>query len=229
MGFVERPELEALAALAREKGVLLLEDLGGGALVDLDRMGLPGSRRCASCVAAGSDVVCFSTDKVLGGPQGGAIVGRAALVARCRRDPLARALRLGRLPLVALEATLASYLEEDLEAIPTLAALGAPLSAVRARAERIAEELERRAVAASVVELDGAVGGGACAEEALPSWGVALSASGGAAAAIAERLRKGEPAVLPRVHEGRVLFDARTLLEGEDELLVLAIARALGV
>ncbi|MRG93561.1 L-seryl-tRNA(Sec) selenium transferase [Polyangium spumosum] len=225
VGFVERPSLAALAALARERKVLLLEDLGGGAIVDLAPLGF-SEPSVKSSIEAGSDVVCFSTDKVLGGPQGGAIVGRADLVAACRKDPLARALRLGRLPLVALEATLAAYLEGDLDVIPTLAALRAPLSAVRARAEHLQGELERRGVTSSVVELDGAVGGGACAEEPLPSCGVALEATGGLAAAIAERLRSADPPVLPRVQEGRILFDVRTLLDGEDMPLALAIERA---
>ncbi|MDI3288438.1 L-seryl-tRNA(Sec) selenium transferase [Polyangium sp. 15x6] len=225
VGFVERPEHRSLAALARERKVLLLEDLGGGAIVELEPLGFsePSVR---SSVEAGSDVVCFSTDKVLGGPQGGAIVGRADLVAACRKDPLARALRLGRLPLVALEATLAAYLEGDLDAIPTLAALRAPLSAVHARAERIQAELAQKGVTSSVVELGGAVGGGACAEEPLPSFGVALEATGGALAAIAERLRAGDPPVLPRVQEGQILFDVRTLLDGEDEPLTAAIVHA---
>ncbi|MDI1475558.1 L-seryl-tRNA(Sec) selenium transferase [Polyangium sp. y55x31] len=226
VGFVERPDHGALAALARERKVLLLEDLGGGAIVDLEPLGLSGEPSVRSSVEAGSDVVCFSTDKVLGGPQGGAIVGRADLVAACRKDPLARALRLGRLPLVALEATLAAYLEGDLDAIPTLAALRAPLSAVRARAERIQAELARKGVTSSVVEIGGAVGGGACAEEPLPSFGVAIEGAGGALAAIAERLRAGDPPVLPRVQEGRILFDVRTLLDGEDEPLVAAIVHA---
>jgi L-seryl-tRNA(Ser) seleniumtransferase len=222
VGFVERPDHRELSALARERGVMLLEDLGGGALLDLDRLGLSEPTVAAS-VAAGSDVVCFSTDKVLGGPQGGAIVGRSALVARCRRDPLARALRLGRLPLVALEATLSAYLEGDLDAVPALAAMRASLEVLEARARRWCEALSERGVAASLVELSGAVGGGACAEDPLPSWGVAIE---GDPTAIAERLRKCAPPVLPRVQAGRVLLDTRTVLPGEDEELLDAVARA---
>src|SRR5262249_6195641 len=107
-GFVDRPSLAELAALAHARGLPPVKDLGGGRLVDLAPFGLPGEPTVRSCVEAGADVLCFSTDKALGGPQGGAIVGRRDLVERARRDPLARALRIGRLPLVALEATLAS-------------------------------------------------------------------------------------------------------------------------
>jgi len=224
IGFVERPEHVELSRLAKERGVLLLEDLGGGALVDLAPLGFT-EPSVKSCVAAGSDVVCFSTDKVLGGPQGGAIVGRTELVTKCRRDPLARALRLGRLPLVALQATLESYLAGDLDAIPALAALRAATKDVHARAEALHEELSRRAIASSLLELSGAVGGGACAEEPLPSWGVALDVETPPAHLIAERLRSQEPAVLARVQEGRAIFDVRTLLAGEDEMVAAAIEK----
>jgi L-seryl-tRNA(Ser) seleniumtransferase len=222
VGFVERPDHRELAALARGRGVMLLEDLGGGALVDLAKLGLD-EPTVAESVARGSDVVCFSTDKVLGGPQGGAIVGRASLVERCRRDPLARALRLGRLPLVALEATLGAYLEGDLDAVPALSAMRVPEDVLRARASRWCEALGARGIAASLVELSGAVGGGACAEDPLPSWGVAIE---GEPSSTAERLRRGDPPVLPRVQAGRVLLDARTVLPGEDDALVDAVARA---
>jgi L-seryl-tRNA(Ser) seleniumtransferase len=225
VGFVERPDHEELARLAHDKRVLLLEDLGGGAIVDLEPFGLSHEPTVKDSISKGSDIVCFSTDKVLGGPQGGAIIGKRERVERCRRDPLARALRLGRLPLVALEATLACYLEGDLNGIPALAAVRAPTNVVRARAERIHGELEGRGITSSVIELLAAVGGGACAEDPLASWGVSLRMTN--PERIAQRLRMGTPSVLPRVQEGAVLFDVRTLLDGEDNLLVGAIERAL--
>lgn len=225
VGFVERPDHEELARFAHDKRISLLEDLGGGALVDLEPLGLSHEPTVKDSIAKGSDIVCFSTDKVLGGPQGGVILGKRELVEQCRRDPLARALRLGRLPLVALEATLACYLEGDLEGIPALAAVRAPTNVVRGRAERLCSELERRGLDANVVELRAAVGGGACAEDPLESWGVAVKAKN--PERIAQRLRAGTPAVLPRVQEDAVLFDVRTLLEGEDELLIEAVEQAL--
>jgi L-seryl-tRNA(Ser) seleniumtransferase len=223
VGFVERPELGALAALAHAHGVLLIEDLGGGALIDFSPYGLRGEPLAPDSIAAGCDVVCFSTDKVLGGPQGGVIVGRADLVERARRDPLARAFRLGRLPLVALEATLVSYLEGSLDEIPALAAVRAPLAIVRERAEAWKQALSARGIDASVVELDAAMGGGTLAEAALASVGVALD---GDAERLAALLRAGDPPVVARIHEGRLLFDARTALPGEDAALLAAIVDA---
>ena len=223
-GFVERPSLAELGALARQRGVVLVEDLGGGALVDLASYGLPGEP-VARDVAAVSDLVCFSTDKALGGPQGGAIVGRKHLVEQARRDPLARALRLGRLPLVALEATLAAYLEGDLDAIAALATVRAPLDRVEARAAAWANALSAHGIAAEVVALDGEMGGGTLAGVPLSSAGIAISTEEPDAAAA--RLRKTSPPVLCRIHEGRLVFDARTVLADEDGALIDAIVTAL--
>jgi L-seryl-tRNA(Ser) seleniumtransferase len=224
-GFVERPEPGPLAALAHARGALLIEDLGGGAMIDLTPHGLAGEPTPRAEIEAGADVVCFSTDKVLGGPQGGALVGRADAIEKARRDPLARAFRLGRLPLVALEATVALYLEGRLDEVPALAALRRPLDEVRARAEAWALALGAKGVAASVVELEGAVGGGALAEAPVRSAGVAVET--GEAEALAARLRAGEPPVVGRIHEGRLLFDARTVLPGEDEALLAAVLAAM--
>jgi L-seryl-tRNA(Ser) seleniumtransferase len=174
-------------------------------------------------VSAGADVVCFSTDKLLGGPQGGALVGRSEIVEKARKDPLARALRLGRLPLVALEATVALYLEGRLDEIPAVAALRRPVAEVRARAEGWRDALAARGVGVHVVDLEGVVGGGALAEAPVASAGIALD---GDAEALAARLRAGDPPVAGRIHEGRLLLDARTVLPGEDEALLGAVVAA---
>jgi L-seryl-tRNA(Ser) seleniumtransferase len=224
LGFVERPLLRPLAVLAAEHGLLLVKDLGGGALVDLGGAGIAGEPTARACVEAGASLVCFSTDKVLGGPQGGAIVGRADLVARARRDPLARALRLGRLPLVALEATLAAYLEGEDDQIPALAAIRTPVETLRARASQWVSALGGRGVLARVVDLPSLVGGGAYAEESLTSAGIALDVED--AEALAARLRSNEPPVVARIERGAVLLDARTVLPGEDGALIDAIGRA---
>ncbi|MEO7331710.1 MAG: L-seryl-tRNA(Sec) selenium transferase, partial [Minicystis sp.] len=224
-GFVERPALPALADLCHAHGALLIEDLGGGALIDLTPFGLAGEPTVRSSVNAGCDVVCFSTDKVLGGPQGGVIAGRADCVEKARRDPLARAFRLGRLPLVALESTLSCYLEGALDELPALAMLRAPLAEVRARAERWREALAEAGLPVEVVALEAAVGGGALAEAALPSAGLALTVTDVDEAA--RRLRTGDPPVLARIHEGRLLLDARTVLPDEDDALLEAVKRAM--
>jgi L-seryl-tRNA(Ser) seleniumtransferase len=223
VGFVERPSLDALVKLAHARNVVVIEDLGGGLLVDLAVPELEGEPLVSASIAAGVDLVCFSTDKALGGPQGGAVVGRAALVEKLRRDALARALRMGRLPLVALEATVTHLLRGEIDAIPALAAMRLPLSAVRSRAERWAAELGRRGVACEVVDIDVVAGGGAFAEESVASAGVAL---GGSPARLLARMRSGEPAVVARVVGDRVVVDARTVLPDEDDALLGAIVGA---
>jgi L-seryl-tRNA(Ser) seleniumtransferase len=223
-GFVERPPLEAIVALARLHGsVAVIDDLGGGLLVDLGVPGLEREPLVRTSIAAGADVVCFSTDKALGGPQGGAAVGRASLVDKLRRDPLARALRMGRLPLVALEATLGHLLRGGLDHVPALAALRTPLDAVRSRAQAWAMALRARGVACEVLALDAVAGGGAFAEERLASAGVALL---GDAEAWLARLRSGDPPVIARIEGDRVVLDARTVLPGEDDLFVQSVAGA---
>jgi L-seryl-tRNA(Ser) seleniumtransferase len=225
LGFVERPSLPALVELAHapHNRVAVIEDLGGGLLVDLGVAGLEREPRVQDSIAAGVDVVCFSTDKALGGPQGGAIVGRAELVARTKRDPLARALRLGRLPLAALEATLAHVQRGEVDAIPALAALRTPVGEVRARAERWSRALTGQGVKCDVVDLAAVAGGGAFAEESFASAGIALS---GDAEALLSRLRRGEPPVIARIEGDRVVLDARTVLPDEDESLLRAIVSA---
>jgi L-seryl-tRNA(Ser) seleniumtransferase len=227
-GFVERPRVAELAALGHARGALLVKDLGGGVLVDLGVRQLEAEPRVHDAIADGCDVVCFSTDKALGGPQGGAIVGRAELVERARRDPLARALRLGRLPLVALEATLARYLEGTPDDVPAIAMLRAPLEIVRARATDWMTALAARGAAdgLEVVLIDAVGGGGAFAEDKIPSAGIALTTSD--PGALAERLRACDPPVLARIEDGRVVLDARTVMPGEDHDVIAAIERARG-
>ena len=224
-GFVERPALDAVVAVAHAHHIAVIEDLGGGLLADLGVPGLEREPLVRASIAAGADLVCFSTDKALGGPQGGAIVGRAALVEKLRRDPLARALRMGRLPLVALETTLGHLLRGELDAIPALAALRVPVTQVRARAETWARALTERGIPCEPVALDAVAGGGAFAEEQVPSAGVALE---GDAETWLETLRRGEPPVVARIEGDRVVLDARTVLPAEDAELLEAVTRAKG-
>jgi L-seryl-tRNA(Ser) seleniumtransferase len=224
LGFVERPELRALCELAHARGVLVIKDLGGGALADLSEQGLRGEPLVPDCVAAGVDLLCFSCDKILGGPQGGAIVGSAAHVGKLRKEPLLRALRLGRLPMVALEATLSAYLTGDLDGIPVLAALRRPTTLVRERVERWCHTLAAEGIAAEPRDLGGAVGAGALSEEPVTSLAAAITTAD--PDALSARLRAGDPPVLGRIHEGALCLDGRTVLPDEDEALLAAVVAA---
>ena len=224
IGFVERPALAELVELGRARGVPVIEDLGGGALVDLSRCGLAGDPVVASSIAAGADLVTFSSDKILGGPQGGVVCGRRALVERARRDPLARAMRMGRLPLVALEATLDAYLSGDLDAIPTLRMARAATTHLRERVGRWAAALGLGDEA--IVPVGAVAGGGTYPGEEIPSWALALRPAD--AHAFVAALRAGHRAVIARIESGAVLLDARTVQSDEDEELLLAVRRAQG-
>jgi L-seryl-tRNA(Ser) seleniumtransferase len=214
IGFVEDVGIEDLCTL----GVPVIDDIGSGLLAeDLAVAGdEPPARRS---VAAGAAAVCFSGDKLLGGPQAGVIVGTAAAVGACRQHPLARALRVGRLPLAALAATLALYRDPERaqREIPVLAMLTADEDELRRRAARLAD-----ATGAEVVEATGRVGGGALPLLQLRGPAVALPATPGGADALAAALRSGEPPLLARIGQDRVLVDPRTL--GDDELDTAAAA-----
>jgi len=225
VGFVERPALGELADLARERGVLLLEDQGSGSLDDLTDLGLREEPSPAASLAAGVDAVTFSTDKLLGGPQGGVIAGRPELVDRCRRDPLARALRLGRLPLVALEATLEAWLARGPAAIPALARARIGRAALAARAERWRLALDAAGIASEVVDTHGEMGGGAQPGEPIASAGLRIPHA--APHQIASRLRACDPAVLLRVEEGALVLDALAVAESEGAELVVALLAVL--
>ena len=182
-GFVADVEPRELAALARRAGVPLVEDLGSGALLDLSRFGLPHERTVQEAVADGMDLVAFSGDKLFGGPQAGIIVGRAALVARLRANPLLRALRVDKSTLAALTATLRLYLEPGrLAEIPFYAMLGLSLDALRARGERMRATLRERGIESSVVETQAFAGGGTLPLAPIASLGLRLDAPGDPAA-----------------------------------------------
>jgi L-seryl-tRNA(Ser) seleniumtransferase len=231
VGFVAEATLEELVALGRETSLPVVYDLGSGTLVDLEPFGLPGEPTVQSAVAAGADVVTFSGDKLLGGPQAGIICGRAAWVERCRRHPLNRALRVDKLTLAALEATLRCYERpgEALRAVPTLAMLARPSEELRVAAERLAAAAAAAlAGRAEVSVLGGAsqAGGGSLPAVELPTWLVAVGPTRRSAAEALARLRTGEPPVVARVQGDRLLLDPRTLLPGDDEDLVAALAAA---
>jgi L-seryl-tRNA(Ser) seleniumtransferase len=217
VGFTEQPAVAELAAVARRHGVPLVDDLGSGVLVALE--GEPSARES---LAAGADLVCFSGDKLLGGPQAGVVVGRAELVERLRRHPLQRAVRADKLTLAALEGTLALYLEPGRAAseVPVLRMLEEPAESVRARAARLAE-----AVGGEVEETVARVGGGALPLAEIASFACAVEEE------LAAPLRAGAggPPVVGIVRDGRLLLDCRTLAEAEVDEVGDAVAAARGV
>jgi L-seryl-tRNA(Ser) seleniumtransferase len=225
VGFTAEPALEELATLAHERGVVLVDDLGSGALAGLPLFAEEPSLQ--ESVAAGADIVTFSGDKLLGGPQAGIAVGRAEAIGLMRRHPLARALRIDKLDLAALDAVLRLYLDAEgvVDRVPTLAALAAPVEAVRDRAGRLRGHLEASGVAAerlALVDTVARAGAGALPVTEVPS--VAVTVEVGDADQVATALRAGAPAVVGRVHEGRLLLDLRAV--GDHELRDLAAAVA---
>jgi L-seryl-tRNA(Ser) seleniumtransferase len=211
VGFTERPGLAELAVVARRADIPLVDDLGSGALVPVGDEPTP-----AESLRAGADLVCFSGDKLLGGPQAGIVAGRADLVERLRRHPLQRALRADKLTLAALEGTLALALDPETRGeIPVLRMLEEPLESVRARAERLAE-----LVGGEVEETVARAGGGALPLAELPSAAAAVEEE------LAEPLRRGNPPVIGIVRDGRLLLDCRTLTDAEAGEVAAAVERA---
>ena len=222
-GFVEAPDPRALAAAAHEHGALLVDDLGSGALLDTARFGLAHEPMPGERIADGADLVTFSGDKLVGGPQAGFVVGRGDLVARLRRDPLARATRPDKVLLAASAATLALYRAGvAVREIPVWRQISTRPDALEARAHATAAAVGTTATA---VEVASTVGGGSLPGETLPSWGVAIEA--GSPDGLLARLRAGTPAVVGRIEAGRVVLDLRTVEPGDDAPLQAAVTRAL--
>jgi L-seryl-tRNA(Ser) seleniumtransferase len=223
-GFTESPDPAELAALAHAHGALVLDDLGSGALLDTAAFGLAHEPTPTERLAAGADLVVFSGDKLVGGPQAGLIVGRADLVGRLRKDPLARAVRPDKATLVGVAATLGLYRAGlATTEIPVWRMIATPLAALRARADALAA----RVPGAAAVALAATIGGGSLPGETLPSFGLAVAAR--SAERLLAALRGGDPAVLGRIEGGRVLLDLRTVDPRAGDELAGALGRALGV
>jgi L-seryl-tRNA(Ser) seleniumtransferase len=225
VGFTEEVPLETMVALAHEHELPLMDDLGSGALIDMTRYGLVAEPTVQESIAAGADVVTFSGDKLLGGPQCGLIVGRRSWVAPMARHPLMRAVRCDKMTIAALEATLRLYLDEPaaLREIPTLRALVASPELLRQRAERLAAAA--RAAGAEVVLEEGIsqVGGGSLPGEELPVTLVSVRPVGLSAEAAARALRMGDPPIFCRIRRDALVFDLRTVTDAELEAVVAAI------
>lgn len=217
-GFTARPDLEELTQLGRETGVPVFEDLGSGCLVDLRSAGV-NEPVVADSLAAGVNIVSFSGDKLLGGPQSGIISGDADLLARVRRNPMYRALRVDKLIIESLETTLRETLKKNWSAIPTLQMIFAKQEEVRNRAERIAARLHSLPV--TVQPSASPIGGGSTPDQELPTWTVELTVDH--PNQIERGLRSANPPVIARIERGKIVFDMRTVADGEEELLISAI------
>jgi L-seryl-tRNA(Ser) seleniumtransferase len=226
LGFVESPSLHDLATLAHSRDLLLLDDLGSGCLLDTRTYGLSEEPTPQESIRAGADLVLFSGDKLLGGPQAGIIAGRADLIARLRRHPLARALRMDKASIAGLHATLLHYARDEAEQqVPVWRMISTPIKTISARARRWSRIIGEEA---RVVDGRSMIGGGSLPEESLPTKLVAIDVGAGAALEdLAKRLRTGEPAVVGRLEDGRLLLDPRTVAPGDDATLIRAVKLAL--
>ncbi len=217
-GFTARPELRELAALGRERGIPVYEDLGSGCVIDLRAFGID-EPLVSDSLAAGVDLVSFSGDKLLGGPQAGILAGRAELVARLRRNPLFRALRLDKLICQALETTLRDLLLERWDRVPALAMLRQPAERVRERAMSLLERAP--GLRAEVVPGKSVIGGGATPEQSIPTWVIAVECADVVAA---ERmLRAREDPIVARIENERLILDLRTVFLWEEDALAAAL------
>ena len=229
VGFAADVSTRDLVELGRERNIPVMEDLGSGALVDLRDVGLPWEPTVQEVVASGVDVVSFSGDKLLGGPQAGLLVGRRPLVERLKKNPLNRALRIDKLTIAALEATLHAYEAETArETVPTLRMLTEPLASIRQRAESVLALLspvQSAHLGAVIQEDQSQVGGGALPTVALPTVALALGTPALPASLLDDRLRRAEPPVMGRVKDDRLLLDCRTVFSDQIQDLARLLAQ----
>ena len=232
VGFTASVSSRELVEIGRERGVPVMEDLGSGSFVDLRPYGFPYEPTVPEVVGTGVDLVSFSGDKLLGGPQAGILVGRRALVSRLKKNPLNRALRIDKLTLAALEATLYAYEAGDPTAtVPALRMLTEPLTEVRARARRLLRLLSpeaRTRLGARVIEDEAQVGGGALPTVVLPTAAVAVGTAALTARALDDALRTSDPAVIGRITDDRLLLDCRTILASQLPALAKALRHVAG-
>jgi len=236
-GFTEQATTAELVALSRKHSVPLMEDLGGGALVDLQNFGIGGEPSVLDSLRAGVDVITYSGDKLLGGPQAGLISGRADLVARMRGNSLYRALRVDKLTYAALEATLLAYVKRQHDAIPTLRMMRLAKEEIGQRAEAVVKSLQSlvekqlpappltRKMNIEIIDGESLIGGGAAPSSVLPTRLLALTCADLGADELATRLRRSDPPIIARVEEGRVLLDLRTAFPQQDQIIAAALSR----
>lgn len=227
-GFTKSVELAPLVELGRKHNLTVIDDAGSGQAIDLAPFGLPGEPLVSEGIAAGADLVLFSGDKLLGGPQAGIIAGKAALIQRIEKDPLMRAFRLDKMTLAALEATLRLYRDPERarREIPTLRMLTTPLAELRRRTEAFAAKLRTAGVVVEVKDDVAYVGGGSLPDVAVPTAVLAITPAKIGETEFAARLRNGTPAVMGRIQDGKLLLDLRTVFERDEEALLRAITTA---
>jgi len=230
-GFTQSPPLAEIAEIARRKNVPLVHDIGSGAMIDFAQFGCQSEPIAAASVEAGADLVLFSGDKLLGGPQAGIIVGGRSWMERIAQHPLNRALRVDKITLAALRATLQLYRQPDhaLESIPLLRFLQTPVDELRDRAEQLAQKLRPELAGWQVATAadEAFVGGGAIPQQAIASWSVAITSTAHAVATLARELRLGCPAVVPRVQRDQLIFGLHGIFPQQDQALIEAILHAI--
>lgn len=224
-GFTEQASTAELVELGRKRGLPVMEDQGSGALVDLRNFGIGGEPSVIDSIRAGIDIVTYSGDKLLGGPQAGLVSGRSNLVGGMRANSLFRALRVDKFTYAALEATLLAYVKRDHDAIPTLRMMRLTNLEIGARAEALAARARSSALNVEIIDGESVIGGGAAPSSILPTRLLALSSTELSADQLAERLRTSDPPVISRVEQGRVLLDLRTVFADQDSLIAAALGR----
>ena len=224
VGFTEKPSLSEMVELGHRYNLPVIEDLGSGCLVNLEQFGLHDEPTVQESVKAGVDVVTFSGDKLLGGPQAGIIVGKKQYLDMMKRHPLTRAMRVDKMTLAALEATLRSYADGIWNDIPTMAMLAASAVELKEKAGVLLEQLRQAEVSAHLVAVEGQVGGGSVPTQTMPSWAVALE---GDVESLEKKLRLGENTIVGRIHDGKYLLDVRTIWVEDFPLIVRALKEAM--
>lgn len=226
VGFEEQPTLEELVALGRKHNLPVMEDLGSGALMDLRSVGIAGEPTVYESLRAGVDVVTYSGDKMLGGPQSGILTGTPDVISRIRTNPMFRALRVDKLIYAALEATLVSYLKQDLDAIPALRMMRLSREDITARAGLLHDRLILQPrLRVELIAGQSVIGGGAAPGSTLPTTVLAITCAGLSADELAAALRRNQLPIVARVEEGRVLLDLRTVLPEQEPVIASALER----
>ncbi len=223
VGFTEQPSLQELVALGKRCNIPVMEDLGSGALIDLREVGVSGEPSVGDSVAAGVDIVTYSGDKLLGGPQAGLISGRKDLVGRVRSNPMFRALRVDKMIYAALEATLLSYVKRDLDAIPALRMMRLTKDAIGQRAEALVAGMKGLNLIVELMDGESVIGGGAAPGSALPTKLIAIASATLSPDAMASALRHHSPSVVGRVEADRLVIDLRTVAPEQDASLLAAL------